>query len=134
MAGLRRLTTTLLLLFCLAPLGKPVGMVLCFGADGHVAFEPVHDQADGTATPDIQVPLCPQASVPCTDVAFFASDGGGQLIPASDTCPKLETPVSAPVLLAVPSSTELPAASILAECSLPGNHPLTTLRSVVLHI
>jgi hypothetical protein len=73
MAGLRRLTTTLLLLFCLAPLGKPVGMVLCFGADGHVALEPVRDRADGTAAPDIQGPLCPQASVPCTDVAFFAN-------------------------------------------------------------
>jgi hypothetical protein len=134
MSGLRRLTTTLLLLFCLAPLGKPVGMVLCFGANGHVAFEPVHDQADGTAAPDIQVPLCPQASVPCNDVAFFASDGGGQFIPASDTCPKLEAPVFAPVPLAAPSSTEPPAPAILAECSLPGNHPLTILRSVVLHI
>jgi hypothetical protein len=134
MAGLRRLTTTLLLLFCLAPLGKPVGMVLCFGADGHVAFEPIHDQADGTAAPDIRVPLCPQAPAPCTDVAFFASDGGGQFIPASDTCPKLEAPVFAPVLLVVPSSNELPAASILAKCALPGNHPLTILRSVVLHI
>ena len=130
----RRLTTTLLLLLCLAPLGKPVGMVLCFGADGHVAFEPVHDQDDGTAALDIRVVLCPQASVPCTNVAFFASDGGGQFIPASDTCPKLEAPVFAPVLLAAPSSTELPAPSSLAECSLPGNYPSTILRSMVLHI
>lgn len=143
MTWLRRLTTTLLLLFCLVPLGKPLGMVLCFGADGHIAFEPAHDQAHGTAAPGIRGPLCPQAaetfarfdhSVPCTDVAFFASDGGGQLIPASDTRPRLEAPVFAPVLLVVPSSSELAAASILAECSLPGNHPLTTLRSMVLHI
>jgi hypothetical protein len=134
MAGLRRLTTTLLLLLCLAPLGKPVGMVLCFRTDGHIAIAPVHDQADGTAAPDIQVPPCPQASAPCTDVAFFASDGGGQFIPASDTCPKLGAPVFAPVLLVAPSANELPAASILDECSLPGNHPLTILRSVVLHI
>jgi hypothetical protein len=143
MTWLRRLTTTLLLLFCLVPLGKPLGMVLCFGADGHIAFEPAHDQAHGTAAPDVRGPLCPQMaetfaridrSVPCTDVAFFASDSGGQLIPASDTRPRLDAPVSAPVLLVVPSPSELPAPLILAECPLPGNHPLTILRSVVLHI
>jgi hypothetical protein len=143
MAGLRRLTITLLLLFCLVPLGKPVGMVLCFGADGHIALEPAHDQTNGAAEPDIRRPLCSQAaepfigiehSVPCTDLAFFTSDGGGQLMPASDICPKLGAPVFAPVLLVVPSSPGLPAPSILCECSVPGNHPLTILRSVVLHI
>jgi hypothetical protein len=143
MTGLRRLTATLLLLFCLVPLGKPLGMVLCFGADGHIAFEPSHDQAHGTAASGTRGPLCAQAaetfarfdhSVPCTDVAFFASDSGGQLIPASDTRPRLDAPVSAPVLLVVPSPSELPAPLILAECPLPGNHPLTILRSVVLHI
>ena len=50
MLVLRRLITMLLLLFCLVPLGMPLGMVLCFGADGHIGFEPMHDRSHGTTS------------------------------------------------------------------------------------
>jgi hypothetical protein len=54
MPALRRLMTALLLPICLALLGKPLGMVLCFGADGRNAFEPVHTQAHSTASLGVQ--------------------------------------------------------------------------------
>lgn len=142
MPVLRRVITTLLLLFCLAPLGKPLGMVLCFGADGHIALEPVHDRGHSTSAPT-RTGLNQQAARLlaggeradlCVDVTFLASDSDGQLIPASDTCPKLEAPEVVPVLLSVPASTERPAPSILPNCSFANNHSLPILRSVVLHI
>lgn len=142
MPVLRQLTTMLLLLFCLFPIGQPLGTVLCFGADGHIALEPVHDRAHGTASLAAQGLLyqhvaTPRAGAehagPCVDL-FFASEGGAQLIAASDTCPKPETPVFVPVLIIVPASTEVPAPSIPPDHSLSSHHSLTILRSVVLHI
>jgi len=135
--------TAFLLFFCLVPLGKPLGMVLCLGADGHIAFEPLHNQAQSTALLAVQeLPYQHVATTGvgvtrenlCTDVSFFASDASVQLFRASDACPKPETPVFLPVLLAMPTSSELPAPSLLPEHFLSSNHPLTILRSVVLHI
>jgi hypothetical protein len=143
MPALRRLMTALLLLICLAPLGKPLGMVLCFGADGHIAFEPVHNQAQSPVSLAVQALLYQHVATtgvgvthenPCTDVSFFTSDASAQLIQASDACPKPEPPVFLPVLLVVPTSTELPAPSLLPEHFLSTHHSLTILRSVVLHI
>ena len=143
MRVLRQLLTILLLLCCLVPLGTPLGMVLCFGADGHIAFEPVHERAHSTSSPAVPGSLRTRmaetfAAVehlgPCTDLAFFASDGGRQLLPTSDSCPKPETPAFVPVLLVVPTFTDLPAPSILSERSLPRDHPVSIIRSVVLHI
>jgi hypothetical protein len=71
---------------------------------------------------------------PCTDVAIFASDDDRNLIPASNTSPKPEAPEALPVELIVPAFTEPPSPSIFPDRSLPRNHPLTILRSVVLHI
>jgi hypothetical protein len=142
MPVLRRLTTALLLLFCLAPLGKPLGMVLCFGADGHIALEPVHDRGHSTSAPT-RAGLNQQAARLlaggeradlCVDVTFLASDSAGQLLPASDTCQKSEPQVFVPVLVIMPASTERPASSILPDRSLSIHHSLTILRSVVLHI
>jgi hypothetical protein len=143
MLVLRQLLTILLLLCCLGPLGTPLGMVLCFGADGHIAFEPVHERPHSTSSPAVPGPLRTQVAEtfaavehlgPCTDLAFFASDGDRQLLPTSDTCPKPETPPYVPVLLVVPAFTNLPAPPLLPEHSLPRHHLLTILRSVVLHI
>jgi hypothetical protein len=143
MPVLRRLITALLLFFCLVPLGTPLGMVLCLGADGHIAFEPVHDRAHGPASPAIQRLLYRHAAAtlpgiehaaPCADFSFFAGEGGARLIPASDSCPKPETPAFVPVLLAVSTTSGLLAPSLLPDDSLPRNHSLTILRSVLLHI
>jgi hypothetical protein len=143
MLVLRDLLRILLLLCCLVPLGTPVGMVLCFGADGHIAFAPVHERAHSTSSPAVPGPLRTQVAEtsavvehlgPCTDLAFLASDGGNQLLPTSDTCPKPETPPYVPVLLVVPAFTDSAAPSLLCERSLPRNHLLTILRSAVLHI
>ena len=143
MRVLRQLLTILLLLCCLVPLGTPLGMVLCFGADGHIAFEPVHERPHSASSPAVPEPLRTQlaetfAAVedlgPCNDLAFLAGDGGRQLLPTSDTCPKPETLAFVLVLLVVPAFTDLVAPSLLSERSLPRNHLLTILRSVVLHI
>jgi hypothetical protein len=143
MPALRRLMTALLLLVCLAPLGKPLGMVLCFGADGHIAFEPVHTQAHDTASLAVQGFPYQHAAItladvihvsPCVDVIFLTSDGSTQIIPASDSCPKPDTPVLVPVLLIIPAFTEFPFLSLLPDRSLSGHHSLIILRSVVLHI
>jgi hypothetical protein len=143
MPGLRRLITALLLLFWVVPLGSPLGIVLCFGADGHVAFEPVHDRAQGTASL-ADSGLFPrhvnltrtgaEHPNPCVDVTFFTSGDNGQYIPASDICPKPETPLCGSVLLMVPLPIGLPASSILPERPFPNHYPLTILRSVVLHL
>ena len=143
MPALRRLMTALLLLICLAPLGKPLGMVLCVGADGHIAFEPVHTQAHSTASLGVQgLPYLPVATTrtdvahahPCVDVTFIASDGSLQLIPVRDSCPKSETPMLVPVLVIAPASAEFPNTSLLPERSPWRHHSLIILRSVVLHI
>ena len=143
MLVLRQLLTILLLLCCLGPLGTPLGMVLCFGADGHVAFELVHERAHSTSSPALPGPLRTQMAetfaavehlAPCTELAFLASDGGNQVLPTSNTCPKPETPPYVPVLLVVPAFTDSAAPSLLCELSLPRNHLLPILRSAVLHI
>jgi hypothetical protein len=143
MPVLRLFFAVLLLLFCMVPLGKPLGIVLCFGADGHTALEPVHDRVHRTAAPT-RSGLPHQQGVrglvgvehvdPCVDVTFFASESDGQLIRVSDTCPKPEPPVFVSVLPITPVCTERPAPSILHYHSLSRNHPLTILQSVVLHI
>ena len=142
MPVLRRVITTLLLLFCMAPLGKPLDMVLCVGADGHIALEPVHDRGHSTSAPT-RVGLHQQAARLlaggeradlCVDVTFLASESDGQLLPASDTCQKSEPQVFVPVLVIMPASTERPASFILPDRALSIRHSLTILRSVVLHI
>jgi hypothetical protein len=113
-------------------------MVLCFGADGHIAFEPVHERPHSASSPAVPEPLRTQlaetfAAVedlgPCNDLAFLAGDGGRQLLPTSDTCPKPETLAFVLVLLVVPAFTDLVAPSLLSERSLTRNHLLTILRS-----
>ena len=143
MPVLRRLTTALLLLFCLAPLGTPLDMVLCVGADGHIALEPVHDRAHSTAAPT-RAGLLHQLAARvlgggeradlCIDVTFLASESGAQLIPASDTCQTSARQVCVPVLAIVPASSERPAPPVLPDQALSRHHPLTVVRSVVLHI
>jgi hypothetical protein len=142
MPMLRRLTTALLLLSCLVPLGKPLGMVLCFGVDGHIALEPAHNRTHNTSAPT-RAGIHPQAARvlagiehagACVDVTFLASESDGQLIPASNTCQKSEPQVFVPVLLLMPASTERPTSSILPNLALLRHHSLTVLRSVVLHI
>jgi hypothetical protein len=143
MLVLRRLIIMILLLFCLVPLGTPRGMVLCFGADGHIGFEPMHDRSHGTTSP-VAAGLFHQHgtsmfaglehSSPCTDVTFFVNEGDGQFLLASETCPRPAAPGSAPMLSVVPALIRLPLTSILFDLSVSSRHPLTILRSTVLRI
>jgi hypothetical protein len=139
----RRLLTTLLLLFCLVPLGMPLGMVLCVGADGHLAVEPVHDPAHRTTSPAVagllyqhvaQSPDGVDRNGPCVDAALIASEGGGQFITASETCPKPETPGSVHPLVMALVATAPPRPFILLDLHLASHHSLTLLRRVVLRI
>jgi hypothetical protein len=140
MPRLRSFLTVFLLLCCLIPLGAPLGMVLCFGADGHIALEPAHDQSRRATSWGL---LCQQAvqglagvehPVPCADVAFSATDGSAPMLSVSEASPKPEAPVLVPVLFVVPASPVLPPASIFPDHSLRINPSLTSLRSVMLHI
>jgi hypothetical protein len=136
----RSFLTVFLLLFCLMPLGAPLGMVLCFGADGHIAVEPAHDRSRNTSSWEL---LCQQASqelsgaehpVPCTDVAFSATEGGAPMRSASEASPKPETPAFVPVLFVAPASPVPPPASVFPDHALRLNPSLTSLRSVMLRI
>jgi hypothetical protein len=129
-----------LLLFCLMPLGGPLGMVLCFGADGHIALEPAHDNPRSASSWGL---LCQQTSqgfsgpehpVPCSDVAFFSADGAAQSFSVSGASPKPEEPLFLPALPGAPASPERPLAPIFLERSLRMNPSLTSLRSVTLRI
>jgi hypothetical protein len=140
MPRLRSFLTVFLLLCCLMPLGAPLGMVLCFGADGHIALEPAHAPSRGASSWGL---LCQQAEqglagvehpVPCADVAFFATDGAAPILSGSQPSPMPEAPVLVPVLLVVPTSTERPLPSIFPDHSFHINPSLTSLRSVMLRI
>ena len=140
MPRLRSFLTVFLLLCCLMPLGAPLGMVLCFGADGHIALEPTHDQsrrAPSSGPPGQQASqglAGVEHRVPCADIAFFATDGTAPIFSASEASPKPEAPVLVPVLLVVPASPVPPPASVFPDHSLRLNPSLTSLRSVMLRI
>jgi len=140
MLRLRSFLTMFLLLCCLVPLGAPLGMVLCFGADGHIALEPAHDQSRSASS---WGPPCQQAPqglsgvehpVLCTDVAFSATEGVAPMLSASEASPKPETPALVPVLLAAPAFPVPPPVSVFPEHSLRLNPSLTSLWSVMLRI
>ena len=140
MPRLRSVLTAFLLLFCLMPLGTPLGMVLCVGADGHIALEPAHDRSRGASSWWL---VCQQTSqglsgvahpVPCSDVAFFSADGAAQSFSVSGASPKPEEPLFLPALPGAPASSEWPLAPIFLERSLRMNPSLTSLRSVTLRI
>ncbi len=133
----------LITMFLVVSLEWPLGLVLCFGADGHIALEPIHDRTRSASSPGVvrssyQPTAKVLAGVPhlgaCMDIALFANDGAEQLIPASDPFPKLEAPVLVAGLLIVRAFPALPAPSILSYPSLPTKSPLTILQSMVLRI
>jgi hypothetical protein len=133
----------LIVVLLLISLAWPLGIVLCFGADGHIALEPIHDRArNASASGGVRSSYQPTAKVPagvphpgpCMDIALFANDGAEQPIPASDPLPQLGAPVSVAELLIAQAFPALPAPSSLSYPSLPTNSPLTSLRSVVLRI
>ena len=142
MPVLRRLVIAPLLLFCLAPFGKPLGMVLCFGADGHIALEPVHNRGHSTSAPTCaglnqqaaRLLASGERTDLCVDVTFSASDSERQLIPASNMRQKSEPRVFVPAFVIVPASAENFAPPILPNPSLSSHHSLTILRSEVLRI
>jgi len=140
MPRLRSFLTVFLLLFCLMPLGGPLGMVLCFGADGHIALEPAHDQSRNASSGGL---FCQQTwqglsglehPVPCSDVAFFSANGATQSFSISGASPKPEAPLLVPALPGAPASPEWPLPPIFLQRSLRMNPSLTSLRSVTLHI
>jgi hypothetical protein len=140
MPRLRSFLTMFLLLCCLVPLGAPLGMVLCFGADGHIALEPAHDQSRRASAWGPSGQQAPQGlsgvehPVPCTDVAFSAAEGTAPMLSASDASPKPETPAFMPVLFAAPAFPVPPPASVFPDHALRLNPSLTSLRSVMLRI
>jgi hypothetical protein len=139
MSVLRSLIAVLLLV----SLVWPLGLVLCFGADGHIALEPIHDRARSASSPGV-VRSSPQPATKvltgiqhadlCKDIALFANDNAEQLMPASHPFSQLGVPGSVAELLILQAFPALPTPSILSYPSPPTNAPLTALRSVVLCI
>ena len=117
MKGLRSSLTALFLACCLLiPLSAP-GLVLCIGADGHIAFEPARNSSCATpmalTSPALQqitpFPSQPDHCGPCIDVSLSTSKSDDQqLLSASRSLPKLEAPALVLVTFVLPVSVESP--------------------------
>jgi len=130
----------LCLAFCLLmPMGA-VGVVLCIGVDGHIAFEPArHSRCTtpivSTSTPSQQsTQLASQSDHcgPCVDVPVLTSEGNQQLVAPS---PLLLTYNGPMLALAMPlvAMPVVHAAPLSAWSSFPAVSPmLMALRTVVL--
>jgi uncharacterized protein UPF0016 len=85
MKGLRSSLTALCLACCLLmPMGAG-GLVLCIGADGHIAFEPARDSRCTSSV----APIASQADHcgPCVDIPLLTSAGDQQRVAPSPPLP-----------------------------------------------
>src|SRR2546425_997327 len=117
MKGLRSPLTALFLACCLLmPMGAG-GLVLCIGADGHMAFEPARNSRCTTpiapaSTSSHQITSWtsqPDHCGSCVDVPLLTSDAASQqFIPTFPLLLQLEMPGLALVPWVVSASPELP--------------------------
>ena len=138
--GLRSPLTALFLVCCLLMPMSAGGLVLCIGADGHMAFEPARNSRcttpiAPTLTSSYQITPWtsqPDHCGPCVDVPLLSSEGDQQLIPASPPLLTLDSPVLA-LAMPVISLPGAPAAPTSAWSFFPAVSPmLMALRTVVL--
>jgi hypothetical protein len=132
--------TTLFLVLCLLMPVSAVGLVLCVGEDGHIAFEFARNSRCATPiapTSTLSYQITPWTSLPdhcgpCVDVPLLTSEDDQQFIVPSPPLLAPDVPVLA---LAMPlvAMPVVPAAPMSAWSSYPTVSPiLTTLRTVVL--
>jgi len=120
MKGLRSSTIALFLACCLLMPMSALGLVLCIGADGHIAFEPARNSRCATPTAPtstLSQQIAPWTSPPdhcgpCVDVPLLSSEDDLQFVAPSPPRLTLDVPVLAlamplvtmPVAHAVPTS------------------------------
>lgn len=140
MKGLWPSITALFLIFCLLMPMSAVGLVLCIGEDGHIAFEFARNSRCTTPiapTAPLSQQITPWTSPsdhcgPCVDVPLLTSEDGRQFIAPFPPLLTLDVPalalsmplVAIPVISVAPTSAW---SSFLTVSSM-----LTTLRTVVL--
>jgi hypothetical protein len=140
MKGLWSSITALFLVFCLLMPMSVVGLVLCIGEDGHIAFEFARNSRCTTPiapTSTLSHQITPWTSPPdhcgpCIDVPLLTSEGDPQFVAPF---PPLLTPDVPVLALSMPLVTMLvvPAAPTCAWASFPTVSPmLTEIRTVVL--
>jgi hypothetical protein len=138
--GLWSSITTLCLVCCLLMPMSAVGLVLCIGEDGHIAFEFARNSRcttpialASTLSPQITPwTSLPDHCGPCVDVPLLTSEDDQQFIASSPPLLAPDVPVLA---LAVPlvAMPVVPAVPTSAWAFFPTISPmLTSLRTVVL--
>lgn len=141
LTALRSVVTALLLVYVLVVPMATLGVVLCIGADGHVAFEAAQHGRCGTSLASPPAPSRSQTTVtlvradhcgPCDDVPVLVGDTRQQYLPVLSPPVQSAVPVLAlatDVLAVLPDVATTP--SLLA--LLPTTSPvLRALRTVVL--
>lgn len=117
MKGLWSSTIALCLAFCLLMPVSAVGLVLCIGADGHIAFEPARNSRCTTPIAPTSTSLQqitpwtspPDHCGPCIDAPLLTSDAASQqFVPTFPLLLQLEVPGFALVPWVVSASPELP--------------------------
>lgn len=141
MNGYRSSLIALLLALCLLmPMGA-VGLVLCIGADGHIAFEPARNSrcttpSAPTSTPSQQITPWtspPDHCGPCVDAPLLTSEADSQqFVPTFPLLLQLEVPGFALVPGVVSASPALPFTPFWLSLPRVTNTTLSALRTVIL--
>ena len=141
MKGLRFSIIALFLTCCLFMPMDAVGLVLCIGMDGHMAFEPARNSRCATPiapTSTLAQQITPWTSPPdhcgpCVDVPLLTSDTASQqFVPTFPRLLQLEVPGFALVSWVVSASPELPLTPFRLSLPRATNTTLNALRTVIL--
>jgi hypothetical protein len=141
---MQRLRSSIIALFLtsclLMPMGT-VGLVLCIGADGHMAFEPVRDSRCTTLIAPASTLLQqitpwtspPDHCGPCVDVPLLTNDTASQqFVPTFPLLLQREVPGFALVSWIVSAAPELPLTPGWLSFPRVINTTLRALRTVIL--
>ena len=141
MKGLRSSIIALFLTGCLLMPMSVMGLVLCIGADGHIALEPARNSRCTTPIAPISTlsqQITPWTSPPdhcgpCVDVPLLTSDDASQqFVPTFPLLLQLEAPGFVLVSWAVSASPELPLTPFWLSLPSAINTTLSALRTVIL--
>jgi uncharacterized membrane protein len=141
MTSLRSVMTALLLVYVLIAPVAAMDVVLCIGADGHVAFEAAHNGRCGTAVVLQSATMRSQAAVtlaradhcgPCVDVPVLTGDTRQQPLPALHSPIQSAVPAFVLVTDISPVSPEVATTPPLRALFPITSSTLRALRTVVL--
>ena len=139
--GVRSPLIALLVALCLLIPMSAVGLVLCIGVNGHIAFEPARHSRCATPivlTSSLSQQITPQTSLPdhcgpCVDVPLWTSDADTpQSVLTVPLVLQLEGPGCALVPRVVSAALALPCTPCLLFQPRVTDTTLSTLRTVIL--